>query len=642
MQVSEEQDFTFKTQFELHPPVFTPKESQEEECAHTQTLVKHVFENSYGHPFVHEYKPPSCSFNRVNIDLVASVQGRQYDRLGILYLGDVEILRTSTSEPTIKGIDWRYTKEMDHYLALWKEEQTIIFDLPNIVNDVYTGPIYVTVNATFFTQQDTRQHADKILPISAQRSQSQEGSAYLVPNQRAISKHTIEGNLTKAVVSLSACGQQAEEFWYTNVLDSHAKTFEETSGELNGFSPYREVQLLIDGNVAGIALPFAVIFTGGVAPGFWRPVVGIDAYDLRQHEVDISPWIEYLSDDQDHSFEIRVVGLKQDDNGKLTLSDKVGDYWVVTGTIFLFSGGKEARTPRLAEMMPPFISNPPANVTVSSLVITDSEGRNESLAFNITVERQYNVVGFGTGLKSFGQATGFSIEGHLSAYGLNQTISQVSSGVDLVMNDGDINTFIYAYPLNLTSNITSYPLDKGFSISASLSRELRTSLAGSSVFPSGLQNWTLRDQWDPDDPISPRTEPDKIPVSGLTVHQNGSAYYRAGKEHAQSYGSLDTDLGFVAFTSSEDGMSEIFERHTETVNGGVALDMVNLHGSVGEEKGRMQGGEEIVQDSDSSEDDLLPARASLREMIGRGSGTHRKGYAPLALDVESPAPAIEL
>lgn len=53
-----------------------------------------------------QYNPPSgCSFNRVTFNLTVTSRGRQFDRLAIVYLGDIEIWRTSTAEPTANGIE---------------------------------------------------------------------------------------------------------------------------------------------------------------------------------------------------------------------------------------------------------------------------------------------------------------------------------------------------------------------------------------------------------------------------------------------------------------------------------------------------------------------------------------------------------
>jgi len=91
-------------------------------CVVQQTLAVHSFGNSYGVPYVGEieiesrrnlrvngcvgsYTPPTnCSFNRVVFNLTVTVAGVQFDRLGEMYLGDTEIWRTSTAEPTLNGI----------------------------------------------------------------------------------------------------------------------------------------------------------------------------------------------------------------------------------------------------------------------------------------------------------------------------------------------------------------------------------------------------------------------------------------------------------------------------------------------------------------------------------------------------------
>ena len=43
-------------------------------------------------------------------------------------------------------------------------------------------------------------------------------------------------------------------------------------GSALGQGPFREVRLLIDGQVAGAVFPYATIFTGGFTPPCWRLV----------------------------------------------------------------------------------------------------------------------------------------------------------------------------------------------------------------------------------------------------------------------------------------------------------------------------------------------------------------------------------
>ena len=127
----------------------------------------------------------------------------------------------------------------------------------NIINTVYTASFNTTLTATFFTVPDTQPSADTILPISAELSGENMGSAFSVPGQNASVSHTLPQNVERAVISLSACGQATEEFWYTNAFNSEVTTFEIQGDTLYGFSPFREVQLLIDGQLAGF-VAFAV------------------------------------------------------------------------------------------------------------------------------------------------------------------------------------------------------------------------------------------------------------------------------------------------------------------------------------------------------------------------------------------------
>lgn len=70
---------------------------------------------------------------------------------------------------------------------------------------------------------------------------------------------------------LFASGNGQEEFWYfdpVNGFYSHPY-----AGTAYGNGPFREVRLLIDGKLAGVAFPYAVIFTGGIIPAAWRLVL---------------------------------------------------------------------------------------------------------------------------------------------------------------------------------------------------------------------------------------------------------------------------------------------------------------------------------------------------------------------------------
>ncbi|KAI3723794.1 hypothetical protein L2E82_35552 [Cichorium intybus] len=79
-----------------------------------------------------------------------------------------------------------------------------------------------------------------------------------------------------------------DEFWYMNHSDSHAETNHLTTGRAH--EAYHEVLVTIEGILFGVVIPFAVIFTGGIKPLFWKPVVSIGAIDLPSYDIDLTPF----------------------------------------------------------------------------------------------------------------------------------------------------------------------------------------------------------------------------------------------------------------------------------------------------------------------------------------------------------------
>ena len=130
--------------------------------------------------------------------------------------------------------------------------------------------------------------ADVIIPLSARRSAENKASAWHVPDDKAITLTSFPRNARRAVISLSANGQQAEEFWWYGVPQTNALSFVPTVGAIPGMSPFREVQVFLDGEMVGVQWPFPIVFTGGISPSHHRPIVGIQAFDLKEGLVDVS------------------------------------------------------------------------------------------------------------------------------------------------------------------------------------------------------------------------------------------------------------------------------------------------------------------------------------------------------------------
>ncbi|KAI9812663.1 MAG: hypothetical protein M1826_002785 [Phylliscum demangeonii] len=398
-----------------------------------QVLMEHSFAFSYGHPFIGQYNPPSCQYNQVVLTLAVVSQGRQFDRLGSAYLGDVEIWRTSTAEPTENGIQWTYDKDVSNYLSLFKTAQKVIFDLGNLINDQYTAPFNTTLTAHFINNGQASSAADLIVPISARHAASNGSSWFTLPSDQAVNQISFPRNMKRAVVSIAATGQAAEEFWYTNVLSSDTHAFS-PNDTLPGSSPFREVQLLIDDGLAGVVWPSPVIFTGGINPQLWRPVVGIEAFDLREAEIDITPWLPLLCDGNGngHRIEIRVVGIDDDGRGHGTLSKTIANNWVVTGKVFVWLDTPGSITTGTAVQH----HAPDPRLRLSSSMTRTDGHDSGTLRYQVQAHRHLRhratiKTSSGEQTASWRQTLDFTTTGHVAAGGAPQLVQQHTRGVDL-------------------------------------------------------------------------------------------------------------------------------------------------------------------------------------------------------------------
>jgi hypothetical protein len=578
---------------QVSPPVLSSDKCQ-------QTLMVHTFAFSYDQPFIGEYSPPECDFNRVTFNFTVTSAGRQFDRLGFMFLNDTEIFRTSTAEPTQNGIVWTYNKDMSSYLPLFKEPQKIIFDLGNLVDDTYTGLWNTTLTASFFTAEDTVNAADIILPVSTRQSALNKPSIFRVPESKAINSLTLPQNVKKAVFSISSCGQATEEFWWANVLSSDTAVFgNETT--LYGLSPFREVQLLIDGLLAGVAFPFPVIFTGGVTPGFWRPIVGIDAFDLLDDEIDISAFLPILCDGKEHTFEIRVVGIADDGKGHGSLTDQVGSNWVVTGKVFVWLDVEGSVTTGTI----PTVTATDPTVDLSSSVQRGANGSVISLDYSVRVARHLSIrstveTSQGSRAVSWSQNLNFWIIGQLSNSGNDQTTSQSTTGKSVSSNEYSRS---YDYPLWVNSSYNVLP-GGNYTIDAKMGRGKYVEQLGDLAFPSEAATFDYT----------------RLPSYATTPFvgtqsnnwQNGTAHYLAAPALKKSFGSGSTEQLYSLSGITEPVASgiDLYRRHIIAANDSVVFDQE----VIGSDDQGIQSS--YVSAPDASMQSF--AKVGIRAMLGRG------------------------
>lgn len=513
------------------------------------------------------------------------------------------------------GIEWTIVKDMSNYLPLLQQPQKLIFDLGNLVDSIYTGTYNVTLTATYFTTEDTIEHADLIVPVSARQSANDAASVFSLPSQNATNELTLPRNIRKAVFSLSATGQIDEEFWYSNVLSSDVDTF--GVGNLLGYSPFREVQVLIDGHLAGVAWPFPVIFTGGVVPGLWRPIVGIDAFDLREDEIDISPWLPLLCDGAPHNFEIRVAGINDNDKGSARLTETVGSYWLVTGKIFMWLDPDGSITTGTK----PAVSAPVPSIALTQSVGTDRNGTNETLSYTVKLTRRLSI---SSTLNTWGnqrqtswqQQLTYSNEDHISNYGSDQLTIQDTRGYDHASIGYSRRI---GYPITLNSSFSQDAISGNFTIFATLQRGQTIQIKGQPVFPTGLQSFVgLQNEWSLD--------PSYL-GSSLVTTQNGTATYEAfpAAKSSVSFGNTKQDMVFsgirfgapssASYFPGISDSTEIYHRYVAAVNGSVTEDDESLIG-------RPSGGDRGPLGGAARGSQHVFAAPPARNMLGRSPGVH--------------------
>lgn len=254
-------------------------------------LLTHEFANSYFEPAPSAlYTPPNVQFNHVELTLNANVSAIQYDRLSHIFIGDVEVWRPSTAETDNGHLKtWNFTKDVSEYLPLFQKSSNVTIILGNIVETEIPGVIQYELIANFFYKQEVADEvANYIVPINPQSSGA---TTYAITSNWTFTLDKFAKNTTKAVLNVRGSGNSEEEFWYTNIFDENLKIL----GDDNyGAGPSRIITVYINGDQAGFAYPYPIIYTGGISPILWRTVVGIDAFEVPSYKIDITPFLPDL------------------------------------------------------------------------------------------------------------------------------------------------------------------------------------------------------------------------------------------------------------------------------------------------------------------------------------------------------------
>ncbi|TFK51274.1 hypothetical protein OE88DRAFT_1629573 [Heliocybe sulcata] len=491
--------------FGVYAPPIVP--SDFEPC--TVLLTHHLFANSYGSPAIIQYEPPTDCGNpgtwaSIVMNFTATSNGTQYDRLSHSSLIACEVWRTSTPEPTALGIIWTAQKDVSRYSPLFAEPGSMIVDLGNILDassgltGEYDGKCSIWLSASFYPsslQYPSAKAADVILPLSTLSNNS--ANLFAVPPFGATNV-TIPPNSAQAFVEIYASGNGDEEFWYGNVPDEYfdqLPTWSAPDGYASPHGPFREVQLLIDGTLAGVVFPYPVIYTGEFLPSLWRPMVSYGAFDSPTYYVDITPFLGSLcsSPSPSHNFTLTGAGMGP--------GQPINANWYVSGNVqvVLDKTGKQTNgSVTVREGQGDVTAAVEGQVSGMNVSVTTVAGRKLYIEGDVFTGSGYTKATWEQNLEFTNSEVYQTSLGNVSV----QTVTQMSKGTSISTHNGvSMVSDTFTYPLYLQlqyatyNNGTSYDyivdLDHSFIRALSMAVQPLTENIDTRQICQGTQVWAF-------------------------------------------------------------------------------------------------------------------------------------------------------
>jgi hypothetical protein len=229
--------------------------------------------------------------------------GIQYDRTANIWIGPTNVYFGTTAEDQPgEGRHWRIERDLTDYSSIFTVPQDGTVDLFNIVNSTYTGILYGSAEVLFYPLAPNQQPpstADQVIAFSGGPT----GGTVALNTTTSLLEQTLTlpTNIESAFLDVFAQGQSTDEFWYFCVPSDLA-------GELEscGNTAFRESEITIDGNPAGVAPVYPWIFTGGIDPELWIPIPGVQTLNFKPYRVNLTPFASLLDDGQPHTIALSV------------------------------------------------------------------------------------------------------------------------------------------------------------------------------------------------------------------------------------------------------------------------------------------------------------------------------------------------
>ena len=199
----------YENPFEPGPPVISPPLA----TACNVTLFANAALSQYGQREVRTYSPLDCGthhWHSIILEFHGSVKGVQFDRYGALWLGGVELLRLTTPEPygptqpapgTLAdlGITWSVSRDLTEYAPLFTRASNATLAIPNVVDDTYTGVLYINATLRFFPAHDDAQEVSQEISQDSAQSSRPLAAAAVAPLRDITADPFAGGNIGMSV-----------------------------------------------------------------------------------------------------------------------------------------------------------------------------------------------------------------------------------------------------------------------------------------------------------------------------------------------------------------------------------------------------------------------------------------------------------
>lgn len=396
------------------------------------------------------YEPPAaCKGPWAKVVFTADftvTEGIQYDRTAQFFIDNVNIFYGTTAEPrTNLSPSWHVERDVTDLSAIFKSGQTGAAVLGNLVNSTYTGIIYADAALEFYPAgllAPAPPVPDVVVPIPAQS-----GAATLsAPTSELTQQITLPTNTQQLFLDVIAQSQYFDEQWFLCVPNNVA-------GELEscGNTGFRETEISVDGQPAGVAPIYPWIYTGGIDPYLWAPIPGLQTLNFKPYRVDLTPFAGRFADGKQHTLAINVYNA---DN-----------YFLVDATLlaFLDHGSKNVTGGILSNTL----SAAPSPVVTENLSISSQTGA-ISGTVSVTSTRSFSISGYvqtshGRVQTTIAQQVNFSnsqefvVSATQYTQNLTQsnTVNSKTTTVDGLVVTEDQKEFSYPFTFDLTQNLNA-------------------------------------------------------------------------------------------------------------------------------------------------------------------------------------------